>query len=80
MTKHCNTRIFSLFLIIFLFVSNGFPKDRVRKVLIFVYDGVRIDALEQLVSQGKVPFVQHIINNGDISRGHAGPATSISRS
>jgi len=71
-------RVCSLFLITFLFVSNGFSQDRVRKVAIFIYDGVRIDALEQLLSQGKVPFVQQILNKGDISRGHAGPATCIS--
>jgi len=78
--KNYVLRVCSLFLITFLFVSNGFAQDRVRKVAIFVFDGVRIDALEQLVSQGKVPFVQQILKNGDIRRGHVGPATSISYS
>ena len=51
-----------------------------RRVLLILFDGVRFDALDYVVRQNMVPFIKQIIHNGDIRKGHAGPATSISYS
>lgn len=68
---------------LFLALAHGYPhiahaKQRVRKVAIFVLDGVRQDVLQHVIRQGRAPFIKRIIEKGAMAKGHVGPAPNPS--
>ncbi len=55
-------------------LAHSKSKQRVRKVAIFVLDGVRLDVLQHVMKRGQAPFIKNIIAKGALAKGHVGPA------